>query len=152
MEAWEIRDIRQKLGATQEDLARITRTSLVTLSRWEAGSAPITPKKAAILEAVNNLAERLEKIQSCISNGGNVTDQLRTVLIQMGAENFLFLVAKEKRDSLPRSCWRRLAAAIPAIGLVVGVPVGMVGAMCGSQLVRDLLEMLGCKFRPQEPK
>ncbi|MBW2148245.1 MAG: helix-turn-helix domain-containing protein [Deltaproteobacteria bacterium] len=143
MEAWEIRHIRQKLGATQEDLARIMKTSLATFNRWESGSAPISPKKAAILEAVNSLAERLERIQSRKSYGGNATEQLRTVLIRMGAENFLFLVAKEKRDSLPRSCWRRLSAAIPAIGLVVGVPVGTLGAMCGSRLVRDVLEILG---------
>lgn len=145
MEAREILDIRKKLGATQEDLARMMRSSLAGLKRWEEGSAPIPRKKEAILEAVMKLAERLEEACSGMSDGREEIGRLRTVLIQMGAENFLFFLAKEKKESLPRSCWRRLAAVIPAIGFMVGAPVGMVGAMCGSPLVQRLVEMLGCE-------
>ena len=142
MEASELRDVREKLGATGKEMARILGSSLAHLMRWEEGSARIPPGKAALLESLKLLAQHLANEPLLPHKGEKAIDHLRAVLIQMGAENFLFLLAKEKPQCLPRSCWRRLAAVKPAIGFLIGAPVGMVGALCSSSSVRSLLEML----------
>ena len=144
MEVEEIQKLRQQLGVTRKEFAKIMNSSLAALNRWEQGSASVSPRKSTILEALKELVNRLDERRARgTSASTRAHNSFRSVLVEMGAENFFLLLAKDHKECLTRSCWRRLSAAIPSIGLVLGAPVGALGTLLGSPELMELLETLG---------
>ena len=55
----DIKQLREKLGLTQEEFAREVSTTTTTVSRWETGRAKPSRMARALLERLEKKAERL---------------------------------------------------------------------------------------------
>lgn len=97
--ATDIRELRQRLGLTQSDLALLTGAHWVTVSRWERGKLEPTAFQAGLLG----------KFSVASQVGTDTATNLKDLLAKPGAEGpllglyFLLSLAEaaEKRDGPP---------------------------------------------------
>ena len=60
----QIRDIRERFGLTEADLARLLRVEAKTISRWEAGRNAQTPAMDMLLRLIRDLPGSIEYLRA----------------------------------------------------------------------------------------
>jgi DNA-binding transcriptional regulator YiaG len=75
MEKNEVVEIRKLLRLTQADFARLFDTHVMTVSRWERGTANPTPYQAALMEqfrvkALSSEAKAIEELKALLVGAG----------------------------------------------------------------------------------
>ncbi len=110
----EIKELRKKLGLTQEELARLLNVGFSTVNRWENNKATPTGQSLVVLSKLKELVEEAESGEEL-----NL-DNLREILRDLRSGR---LVSK-LRNFLPKSALGLMATS-GMIGLVTGLLVSM---------------------------
>jgi len=115
----ELRQLREKLRLTQQEMANALNVSFVTYSRWENGHREVPAETGKLLDAVGVLIapEMQKKTNLTVSDVG---EALRKIGVQGVVSH-----ACVKRI-LPTSLVASLAFGIPALGWVAGA-IGLAG-------------------------
>ena len=78
MKPEEIRELRKKLGLTQEEFARLLGVGYTTINRWENGKSEPRGQALEVLEKLKTIVEEAEK-------GKDITlEELKEILKDLG--------------------------------------------------------------------
>ena len=119
MSSKELRQLREDIGLTQQEMANALNVSLVTYSRWENGHRGVPAETGKLLYAVRVLIgpETRSKTKLTVSEVG---EALRRVGVQ-GVVSHACV-----KQILPMGLIASLAIGIPALGWVAGA-IGLAG-------------------------
>jgi len=121
MKGEEIRELRKKLGLTQEEFARLLGVGYTTINRWENGKSEPRGQASEILEKLKTIIEEAEK-------GRDITlEELKEILKDLGNGRLV----------------SNLSGIVPGsiLGLVAaGGLIGFLTGLSTAYLVKKLME------------